>query len=298
MNENIKIIPLFLLVLILFATVYNGCEQTFEPFQENDRYTFSIYGYLDASADTQWVRIMPVRDAYFLSSDPIDIHVTLETLDAGGEISVLNDSLFYYGQGAYAWNFWTTMQIQPEQTYELKAEDTDGNVSSVRVTLPADFPDPVIEVDLENQEEILLVRDVDNLADVHSVHKLYHHHSDVTSYFTFNHHQDSLSITTQPGIHTVLLNPSEAREYMETYIEQNPYTLEQREIFVASAGPDWHFFPDLSEELISLPDGISNVENGVGYVVGIVSKKVPWEMLCFTDEIDDFGQPVADPCPF
>ncbi len=289
---------IYFLCLVLITKLVLSCDQTFEPFQDNDRYSYSIFGYLDASADTQWVRIMPVRDSYFLSSEPLDVTVTLEHVGEGGEIAVMNDSLFYYGQGAYAWNFWTTMNLEPEQTYLLKAEDTDGNISNVHVTLPKDFPDPYIEVDLEDQEEILVVTGVDNLADVHSNHELYHHLSDLTTVFSFNHHQDSLSLTTQQGVHTVLLNPSEAREYLETYIEQNPYTLQQREVFVASAGPEWQFFPDLSEEIISLPDGISNVDNGVGYVVGIVSKRIPWEMLCFTDEIDDFGQPIANPCPF
>jgi hypothetical protein len=289
---------IYILCLVLITNLVISCDQTFEPFQDNDRYSFSIFGYLDASADTQWVRIMPVRDSYFLSSETLDVTVTLEHVGSGGEIVVMNDSLFYYGQGAYAWNFWTTMNVEPEQTYLLKAEDPDGNISSVHVSLPEDFPDPYIEVDLEDQEEILVVTGVQNLADVHSNHELYHHFSDLTTVFSFNHHQDSLSLTTQQGVHTVLLNPSEAREYLETYIEQNPYTLQQREVFVASAGPEWHFFPDLSEEIISLPDGISNVENGVGYVVGIVSKRIPWEMLCFTGEIDDFGQPIANPCPF
>lgn len=294
-----QVLILYILTMAFIAAItFNGCDQSFEPFQENDRYAFSINGYLDASVDTQWVRVMPVRHSFLLSPEPLDVTVTLEHLGTGGEMSILNDSLFYYGQNAYAWNFWTTMNLQPAQTYRLSAEGPDGSVSMVTVTLPDDFPDPVIEIDLEENEEYILVTGVENLADVHSSHELYHELSNVTSVFSFNHHQDSLANFSQSDRHMVLLNPSEAREYLETYIEQNPYTVLQREVYVASAGPEWHFFPNLVEEVIELPDGISNVENGVGYVVGIVSKRVPWEMLCFEGELDDFGQPIANPCPF
>jgi hypothetical protein len=292
------IFTMAMIIVVVLSVVLNGCEQSFEPFQENDRYTFSIYGYLDASADTQWVRIMPVRHSFLLSPDPIEVTVTLEHLDADGETSTMNDSLFYYGQNAYAWNFWTTMDLQPSQVYRLSAEDSDGNVSSATVAIPDDFPDPVIEIDLEYSEEYVYVNGVDNLADVHSIHKLHHHLSDVTTEYSFSHHQDSVAAFARQDEHMVLLNPSEANEFLEIYVEENPYTVLQREVYVAAAGPEWQFFPNLDEEAIALPDGISNVENGVGYVVGIISKRVPWEMLCFSDELDDVGQPIADPCPF
>lgn len=292
------IFSMAMIIVVVISVVFNGCDQSFEPFQENDRYAFSIYGYLDASADTQWVRVMPVRHSFLLSPDPIDVTVTLEHLDAEGETIILNDSLFYYGQNAYAWNFWTTMDLQSSQTFRLSAEDSDGNVSSATVAIPDDFPDPVIEIDLEYSEEYVYVNGVDNLADVHSVHKLHHHLSDVTTEYSFSHHQDSVAAFARQDEHMVLLNPSEAREYLEIYVEENPYTVLQREVYVAAAGPEWQFFPNLDEEAIALPDGISNVENGVGYVVGIISKRVPWEMLCFSDELDDVGQPIADPCPF
>ncbi len=295
-NYWIAFFCIICLTVVQFAVT--ACNETFNPFQENDRYTFSLYGFLDASADTQWVRVMPVRQSYLLSSEPLDITVTLEHLHPEGEMRVLKDSIFYYGQNAYAWNYWTTMNIEPSQTYRLRAERSDGSTSIATITLPDDFPDPVIELDLEESEEYVIVTGVSNLADVRSEHQLFHLLSNVTTMFNFNHHQDSLANFSQPDRHKILLNPSEARDYLEIYIEENPYTLLQREVYVASAGPGWYFFPDVFEEVIQLPDGISNVENGVGYVIGIVSKRVPWVMHCFEDELDDLGNPIADPCPF
>jgi hypothetical protein len=209
-----------------------------------------------------------------LSPDPIDVTLTLEHLGSDGEIYVLNDSLFNYGRNAYAWNFWTTMNLQPSETYRLRAESPDGHVSMAIVTIPDDFPDPWIEVDPLKNEEYVHITGVKHLADVHSNHRLYQIFSDVTTVFSFSHHQDSIATNSQTGDHKVLLNPSEAREYMEVYMEENPYELLRREIFVASAGPDWYFFPGLDEEVISLPDGISNVENGFGLVAGIARREI------------------------
>jgi hypothetical protein len=296
MKYRFMIVGMILFVSVNFS--FTACSESFNPFQDNERYSFSIYGYLDAAADTQWVRIMPVRQSNLLSPEPLEITVTLEHIHPDGETSVLKDSLFYYGQNAYAWNYWTTTSIEPAQTYRLRVENVDGSVSSVTVTLPEDFPDPVIELDLEESEEYVIVSGVRNLADVHSGHLLYHQLSNVTTLINFKHHQDSLANFSDQDRHKILLNPSEARNFLEIYIEENPYTLIQREVYVASAGPDWYFFPDIFEEVIQLPDGISNVENGVGYVAGIVSKRVPWVMHCFEDELDDFGNPVANPCSF
>jgi hypothetical protein len=48
-----------------------------------------------------------------------------------------------------------------------------------------------------------------------------------------------------------------------------------RKIFVASAGPEWdEEITSLDQLEYSLPLIHSNVENGVGYMIGIVSKTV------------------------
>ncbi len=50
-----------LLLTACCMLVLSGCNRSFEPFKENNTYYFSIYGYLDVSADTQWVRVSPAR---------------------------------------------------------------------------------------------------------------------------------------------------------------------------------------------------------------------------------------------
>ena len=49
--------PLGLLVSVLFVM---GCEESVNPFVEEDRY-FTVFGYLDTAAEEQFVRVIPLR---------------------------------------------------------------------------------------------------------------------------------------------------------------------------------------------------------------------------------------------
>jgi hypothetical protein len=99
-----------------------------------------MFGYLDLKADTQWVRVMPVRQNLFLAPEPIDAVVTLEHLGSG-RIVTLNDSLFGFvdprlGSVAYAYNFWTTERLEPEESYRLRAVRSDGASTTATVVMP------------------------------------------------------------------------------------------------------------------------------------------------------------------
>jgi hypothetical protein len=59
-----------------------------------------------------------------------------------------------------------------------------------------------------------------------------------------------------------------------------------QQIFIASAGPDFHYFPFMDDKLIHLPEGVTNVVNGVGYLAGIVSKTIPYQSCLREGTID------------
>lgn len=297
MNQIKNHLILYMGGIMIFSLfiIIQGCNQPFEPFQENDKYLFSMFGYLDASADTQWVRVMPVRNTIFLEPEPIDVVVTLEHLVDDGKIVVLNDSLFHYGSNAYAWNFFTTMNLEANQTYHLKATRSDGEYSSATVTLPNDFIQPYIETDPDRQLEYLYISGIESLADVHSNHRIRGKESVNNILFTFSHKQDTIAVSLEGDEYIVQLSPSEATTFLEQYYEEEPFDVLKREIFIANGGLNWPYYPNIDEEIIALPDGISNVENGVGYVAGIVSKTLSWELACF-----DFDRefPISFPCPY
>lgn len=64
------------------ALLLVACDQTFEPLGQNDS-PFSMFSILNASADTQWVRVMPIRKSVFSEAAPIDATVTLEHGESG-----------------------------------------------------------------------------------------------------------------------------------------------------------------------------------------------------------------------
>ncbi|NIT61768.1 MAG: hypothetical protein GWN00_37885, partial [Aliifodinibius sp.] len=58
-----------------------------------------MFGYLDASADTQWVRVAPIRRQISMSAKDIpNMKITIED-PKNGDTTVMNDSLFLYPDG-------------------------------------------------------------------------------------------------------------------------------------------------------------------------------------------------------
>ncbi|TVQ00962.1 MAG: DUF4249 family protein [Balneolaceae bacterium] len=257
-------------------TLFTACDDSFQPFQENDTYFFSIHGYLDASADTQWVRVGTIRQNIDELPDPEGIRVTLKDLQSG-ETVVMNDSVF---TSQNVLNFWTTMDIKHEQTYEITAEHTDGNKSRVTVTTPTGLPSinivPQCGVGVSPGARIFIDDTVEHIADLQSVWYV------ILNPGTENRRR----IYTFP-LRNILTHTSgyrgsyTARVYWDrelTQIEQSvglgtEISVTARQFFVAAAGPEWD---DNISSIVNLEYFLlgtaSNVENGLGYVVGVCSK--------------------------
>lgn len=232
-----------------------------------------MFGYLDASADTQWVRIMPVRDSLFYQPDEIDATITLEELETGNTIT-LNDSLFHFSNNRYAYNFWTTQSLEPSRTYRLKAERSDGAVSHATITLPADFPTPIAyiwEPDDFSPDRIE-IEGVEKLVDAQIIYNSQIQRSSISII------KDTVAVPD--GSYQVLIQPWMNIESFGTSIDMIPK--ENLNIFIAAATRDFPDFAAVDEITISFPGGVSNVEKGIGYVGGIVSKTIPYRS-CFDD---------------
>lgn len=71
---------------------------------------------------------------------------------------------------------------------------------------------------------------------------------------------------------------------ISSFFESANYDLLRRQIFVAVAGPEWNEeIPDMSDLIYGQMEGISNVENGLGYMVGVYSKVIPYR-TCKTED--------------
>lgn len=277
-------LPFHFSLLIISFLLLPGCEQTFNPIKDNYRAPFSMFGYLDASADTQTVRITPLQEQVSTHTELPDMHVTLEHLGSG-KTTVLKDSLqqFYLPGGYTALNSSTAMAVDFGETYKLTAERPDGASSSVIATIPEDFPEPqVIWNDGIGCYITLRITGVERVADVQYRMRVRITRPGLQFERSLSAPYRNLIQRTAGNEYRILMYLPRARSTAFDELGALPANTDleilDRHIFIASGGPEWIDYEELKslDDLVyALPETASNVENGVGYVIGIVSKTIP-----------------------
>lgn len=263
---------LFIYSLVLLS----ACNQTFEPLHENDKYHFSIYGTLDAEADTQWIRIGVPRKNINETPDPTGLTVILESVETG-QSAVMRDSLFASGD---LLNYWTTMPLENEHTYRIIAERDDGKSSTVTVIIPEELPTPIVWINDNPPGYMIYIDDsVEHIADVQT--KWYVLLSPQTErvkrVYTFNYRNTLKHTGAFGGAYFTLVRASEERQYITESNVGAEFTVLNQQFFVSAGGPEWIDEISSIDDLEYFLDGTaSNVENGLGYVVGTDSKWVPY----------------------
>lgn len=120
---------------VVIAVVIGGCETSFEPFVEGEQY-FTVMGYLDSAADTQFVRVVPVRRVLDRSQPvPIDAAVVTTDLTTGEQVA-WRDSLFQFRDSTYGHVFWAAFRPEPEHRYRIEVQRSDGATTTAETTLP------------------------------------------------------------------------------------------------------------------------------------------------------------------
>lgn len=292
---------LFSLILFSSVLVFVSCDQPFEPLKENSTSPFSIFGYLDASADTQLVRVSPLRGQLEYFTENPEMTITLENPETGTS-TVMNDYLHRYAFpfGVAAPNAWTTMKLEYGQTYRLTAERPDGAASSVSVTMPYDFPTPRLQVTglvFDN----LYIKEAELLVDVQSrwFYQL-KYQGQIYNRLIIIPYRDQVE-ERGPGDYVLNINTIRERRQVNNQFPNAAGAEVQllgRQIFVATAGPEWDeeikSFDDLR---YALPDIASNVENGIGYMIGIASKSIPYKN-CYDENGEIISCPAEQPIFF
>jgi hypothetical protein len=285
---------LFLLIscLIIAGT---ACDQNFQPLEPNDRFFFSMYGLIDAGADTQWVRISPVREHIDLLTDGSDLKVTLQNVETG-RLVTLKDSLFTRGRNVL--NFWTDEPVQHNQTYRLKAEHPNGDSSEVTVTTPEEMPVPKMVIFTEPglpPKHIVFVDKNVNLADIQVKYyvRLMATDLDVNRTFSFAYRNKADIVNDHPDFYTVQINPDAELNEIERQVLLPPegaIEVIYRQIYVATSAEEWDKdIETLDNFIYALPQTLLNVNNGLGFVLGIDSKYIPYRSC-----LDEFSYPI--PC--
>lgn len=294
-RPKVKRILYSLLSIACSLLILAGCEESFQPIEQNNSVPFSISGYLDASADTQWLRVAPIREQIDTPSEIPEMLVTLTDLESG-DAAAMNDSLFSLTHDFNALNMWTAMDIEPGRRYRVKAERPDGASSQVSVTIPEDFPTPVLRtIGFYKSSADLYLKDLERVIDVQTIWKIEEDISVIPYRFRVRNYD--------PAGYDYIVNLSGFYDVQHMFVDAPPPWPEdilkrgnvRRQVFVASGGPEWdEDITSLDDLVYALPEGVSNVENGLGYVVGIVSKTIPFES-CFDDQGEIIGCPVEKP---
>jgi hypothetical protein len=254
---------------VLLVALAGGCDYPFEPFRENTEGPFSLFGYLDLRADTQWVRVMPVRRALLPGPEPLDVVVTLERIGGGWTVS-LNDSVFAFtdpqlGSTAYVHNFWTAERLEAGASYRLRAVRADGASTEALVVMP-----PTLELTLLNSggfNGVLTVR-AEHLLFVEVVHTMATADGKPSSGVAVR--QTEIFPGQETGTHRIFVKADslEREELLD---------VRREEIRVAVARADWPYDPGLPDLDALLPGVVpTNVENGFGYVGGVATWTIPF----------------------
>lgn len=137
--------------LLLAVSFLTSCDQTIDPIIGEDR-PFTIWGYLDAHADTQRVRVFSIEERLGVDrAGPIDAAVTSTNLTTG-EAHTWTDREITYSDSSVGHVFEAAFRAQYEERYRLSVRRSDGAESSAEVTIP-----PPVKVELTDERNRVIV---------------------------------------------------------------------------------------------------------------------------------------------
>lgn len=271
---NARCLPTILFVMAI-GCWGSACESSFDPLEDNELYDYSMYGYLDLNADTQWIRVMPILDTLISrNSAPLDIEVTL-TRESNGEVEFLNDSLFFYNNVAYAWNYWTTARLHPDEEYTVRAESPAGEYSEATVRVPKPFPEPEIEYSEGDERGNVFGQGAENIVVAQAIYTVIVLEPGGPPSMPFEiafSNMERVQVR-ENGNYNFTIQAWPALE-SETGKSQSQILIQKRELIVASGSEDWPDLSGLTEHEVTIPGVVSNVENGNGFIGGVASHRV------------------------
>lgn len=123
----------FALLLLLFV---GACSDSFEPVATTGDEFYALYGVLDTAADTQFVRVSPVRNSAMPTMPPLDGTVGSVAERAQKQMA-WQDSLVQLDDGTTGFLFFTTDGVERGETYTLTVRRSDGAETRARLRLPS-----------------------------------------------------------------------------------------------------------------------------------------------------------------
>ena len=151
--QRLSLFSISMRVLVAGALIFLAarCDQSIDPIVGEDR-PFTLWGFLDANADTQRVRVFSIEER--LGTDrkgPIDAEV-FSTRVGSGESIQWTDEEVLFPDSSVGHVFFAPFQAEFEETYQLSVRRSDGATSTVEVTIP-----PKVRVELVDAPDRIIV---------------------------------------------------------------------------------------------------------------------------------------------
>ncbi len=285
--------------LALLILIASGCRDTFEPFKVDSNLHFSIFGYLNVAADTQWIRVTPLRHSVFTTPGKLDATVTLQDM-ATGATTALRDSVFGFVPAANvegaaeSWehNFWTDVPIEYGATYQLSVVAADGETTTATVPMPEQLREVDIEATLirtggrssSTTQQYVLRVPAKHIAVVEVIHYV----SDRSPGSLAGTFTDCALAPEVPRVYSIRQPVGETATVGDTMEIEISASLQpglpgsgcvigRREVLVASSGSAWPSAVQFSPSALGAGDVPSALDGGVGFVGGVVTRTVPFE---------------------
>lgn len=266
--------------LALAALFLGGCDESFEPIAPGD-IEFSIWGYLDATEDTQWVRVGSVRDVALTTPSPSDVTVTLERLGSG-DVTLLRDSLFAFDRGAdgtlWAHNFWTGEPIEPGGEYRFRAERPGEPTAEADIRIPAWYEPELWVAQLSGTRSYVRLPGVKYVAYARESIVV-----DAGSCVGWTIEPYDIQVDSAADGESVMI-PLATFHFPETC---GAITMTGGAQFSASGSP-WPSQLEYAPGVLGEADVLgTNLTNAVGFVGGLLSRGIPYQACAFVDPLAD-----------
>lgn len=121
------------------AVSLTACEEDITDGLSTER-PFTVYGFVDPTADTQYVRVFPVSPTSLSYAEPeaIDAQVVFRD-QVTGETVAGRDSLVEFFSGRYGHVFWAPFRPDFEGRYTVEVSRSDGATSNASTRVPGEL---------------------------------------------------------------------------------------------------------------------------------------------------------------
>ena len=121
---------------VLLLIVSAGCEEAVDPIIGSE-YPFTIWGFMNAGADTQYVRVYAISDRIGGDATRIDADVISTNLTTG-ERRTWTYMTVHFDSVNTGHVFWSPFRAVNDQEYRLEVIRSDGMLSSAEVRVPSE----------------------------------------------------------------------------------------------------------------------------------------------------------------